>query len=370
MSSAPGNSSDVLAAMADGIGDLTFMSDDWIDAAHDVLNVQVAKHADAIKDSGSFTLCEVAHNPPAYLRLGPKLSWYAQFKDGDVEVGAGELPENECDFRVEGDHSILSNLARLQYPGRDPAVVARAQARLAKLSKWKMHGSPSSHKALASVLASLHGEFAARTMPRFVFMTPEWVSTARHLLTTRAMSEKYADGLTDVEYTFAEEFTHTPGYAFPDGSHGGFWVRCDRGSITVGAGPLPEALGPADALTIGMYAPIVPVGRTVNSAMTEGEQAQQAEYATAAFRFDKVAKRRPVEQSSPSGKGDMPVALARIFKPLHDLLSRRTSGELPVDYDASLKSEWAAPQAFDRASSYDPSWIRYDKVDIHGQPID
>ncbi|MEM7385799.1 MAG: DUF1553 domain-containing protein, partial [Verrucomicrobiota bacterium] len=33
-----------------------------------------------------------------------------------------------------------------------------------------------------------------------------------------------------------EEFTNTPKYAFPDGSHGGFWVRCDHGQLTVGAG--------------------------------------------------------------------------------------------------------------------------------------
>lgn len=368
MSLAMGTSSDVLAAMPDGVGDLTFMSEDWIDAARDVLMAQVAKHAEALVGSGTFTLCEVAHNPPAYLHLGPKLSWYAKFKDGDVEVGAGELPEDACDFRVEGDHSILSNLARLQYPGRDPAVVARAQARLTKLSKWKMHGAPSSHKALASVLASMHGEFAARTMPRFVFMTPEWVSTARHLLTTRATSEKYAAGLRGLEYIFCEEFTNTPAWAFPDGSHGGFWVHCDHGQISVGAGALPEALGPADTLTEGPYAAIVPVGRTVNASLSDEDKEVLAAYQKAALGYDKAAGRPAIETTSPSGKGPMPPELGRVFMPLHDQLSMRTSGELPSDFDPSIKPEWATPVSFDRSADYDPSWVRYDKVDFYGNP--
>ena len=84
-------------------------------------------------------------------------------------------------------------------------------------------------------------------------MTPEWVASARHILSERAASAKYAHGIKDVVYTFSEEFTETPRYAFPDGSHGGFWVRCDHGAITVGAGPLPEELGPADGLTKGPY---------------------------------------------------------------------------------------------------------------------
>lgn len=370
MSSGNQTASVLLAAMADGIGDLTFASPQWVDAAREALTIEVAKRAGSLETLEKFTLCEVAYNPPTYLHCGPSLAWHAKFVGASVEVGTGELPDGECDFKVQGDHSIISNLARIQYLERDPGVVAAAQARLGKLSRWKMVGKAPAHTGLAAVLRSLHDRLAARTMPRFVFMTPEWVSVARHVLSSRATSEKYADGIKDVEYTFSEEFTDTPRYAFPDGSHGGFWVRCDHGAITVGAGPLPEALRPADALTLGMYVPIVPVGRTVNSAMTKAEQQQQAEYAKGAFRFDKVAGRRPVEQSSPSGKGDMPTALARIFMPLHDLISKRTSGELPVDYDSSVKSEWAAPQPFDRDASYDPSWLRYDKVDIYGEPLD
>ena len=57
-----------------------------------------------------------------------------------------------------------------------------------------------------------------------------------------------------------------------DGSHGAFWVRCSCGAITVGAGPLPEELEPADRLTKGVYTPVVPVGRTVNTAMSAEEQ--------------------------------------------------------------------------------------------------
>ena len=247
-------------------------------------------------------------------------------------------------------------------------MVAAAQARLNKLSRWELHGAMPQHKVLASVLRSLHDTMASRTMPRFVFMTPEWVSCARHILSTRAVSEKYRDGIRDVEYTFSEEFTDTPRYAFPDGSHGGFWVHCNHGAITVGAGPLPAELEPADRLTKGVYTPVVPVGRTVNAAMTPEEQEEQVTYGKAAFRFDKVAGRAPVTQSSPSERGEMPPELARIFMPLHDELSKRTSGELPMDFDSTLKPEWASAQGFDRSESYDPSWLRYAKVDIYGEP--
>jgi hypothetical protein len=53
---------------------------------------------------------------------------------------------------------------------------------------------------------------------------------------------------------------------------------------------------------------------------------------------------------------------------LHDELSKRTSGELPVDFDSSIKPEWATPTTFDRSASYDPSWLQYAKVDIYGEP--
>lgn len=366
-----GNShtSDLLASMAEGIGDLTFASSEWVEAAREVLAHDVAKHSDGLSNLGTFTFCEVAHNPPAYLNCGPSLAWHAKFKDSSVVVACGELADDECDYKIEGDHSIISNIARILYHNRDPKVVAAAQARLNKLSKWKITGKTSANRSLSSVLRTLHDTMAPRTMPRFVFMTPEWVSTARYILSTRASSEKYAQGIKSVKYVFSEEFTDTPRYAFPDGAHGGFWVNCDNGQITVGAGPLPKELEPADQLTKGYYTPIVPVGRTVNAAMTDIDNEQQDSYRKAAFRYDKVAKQSPVTQSSPSEKGSMPVELSRIFMPLHDELSKRTSGELPADFDNTIKLQWATPQSFDRRSNYDASWLRYDKVDIYGNKI-
>ena len=73
-------------------------------------------------------------------------------------------------------------------------------------------------------------------------------------------------------------------------------------------------------------------------------------------------------KSSPSGKGEMPIELARVFAPLHDELSKRTSGELPADFDESIQDSWKLPQAFDRNPGYDVSWLRYDQVDIYGEP--
>lgn len=359
----------VLAAMADGIGDLTFASPEWVAAAGEVLAAAATRHADGLADLGRFSLCEVAHNAPAYLHAGPSLAWHAHFDGAKVSAHVGELCPEACDFKVEGDHSVMSNLGRISFHGKDPVVVAAAQARLQKLSRWEAHGKLPQHPVLVAVLRSLHDAMAPRTMPRFVWMSPEWVSSARHIVTTRAASEKYADGLTDVVYTFAEEFTDTPRYAFPDGAHGGFWIRCDHGEVTVGAGPLPEQLQPADALTKGVYTPVVPVGRTVNAAMTDYDKQEQARYSKLAFRRDEESGKHPVGQTSPSGKGPMPPELARVLMPLHDELSKRTSGDLPADYDLDVKADWAVPQEFDRDPDYDPSWLRYDEVDIYGEPL-
>ncbi len=363
-----GHHSVVLSAMADGIGDLTFASEEWVAAADEALAMAVARHAGSLADLGRFSLCEVAHNPPAYLHAGGSLAWHVHFNGANVTAHVGELCLEACDLKVQGDHSIMSNLGRIGLRSRDPAIVSAAQARLQKLSRWQVDGNVPQHPVLGAVLRSLHDAMAPRTMPRFVWMTPEWVSCARHIVTTRAASQKYADGIKDVDYTFAEEFTNTPRYAFPDGAHGGFWVRCDHGEVTVGAGPLPEELQPADALTKGIYTPVVPPGRTVNAAMTDADKEVQAAYIKTAFRRDKATGNLPVAQTSPSGKGPMPPELARVLMTLHDELSRRTSGELPADYELDVRPQWSDPQRFDRDPNYDPSWLCYDEVDIYGEP--
>lgn len=356
-----GHHSVVLAAMADGIGSLSFASEEWVVTMAERLGAIAARHAAGLGDLGAFTACEVAHNAPPYLHAGSSLAWHVRFDGATTQACGGELAAEGCDLKIEGDHSIMSNLGRVRLQGRDPAVVVAAQRRLTKLSRWRMSGAFPKHPVLGVVLRTLHDEMAALTMPRFVFMTPEWVSSARHILTERAA--RFAGSLRDVAYTFAEEFTDTPRYAFPNGDHGGFWVRCERGLVTVGAGPLPEALAPADGLTKGPYALAVPVGRTVEAAMTDEEKAQKADYSQAAFRPDGSGE-YPVRQSSPSGKGPMPRALMRVFEPLHDELSKRTAGDLPADYEAD--SPPPDPLPFDRAEGYDKSWLRFDKFDIYG----
>ena len=368
MSIAEGHHSVVLAAMADGIGDLSFASEQWVTEAAATLAAAVAHHASRLQDLGAFAFCEVAHNPPAHLHVGGALAWHARFEGPTVRVATGELAAEECDLKIDGDHSIMSNLARLQYRGRDPAVVAAARERLMKLCNWRLRGALPQHAALGIVLGALHDEMAVRTLPRFVFMTPEWVSSARHILTERASSAKYAPGIQDVVYTFSEEFTETPAYAFPDGSHGGFWVHVNHGHITVGAGPAPAERQPVDALTKGPYGRVVPVGRTVEAALTDAEKEQKDAYAKMAFAPPPGSKDFPVSQTSPSGRGAMPKELMRVFAVLHDELSLRTSGELPADYDESQDADWAQPQSFDRAADYDASWVRYDAFDIYGTP--
>lgn len=357
----------LLAVSAPGIGDLTFATDEWISYAQEVLTEQHAQFAEQLTDLAPFTLCEVGMNPPAYLKGADRLAWWARFSATGVEVGNRELPEADCDYKIVADHSVLSNITRILYQGTDPTLVAQAQSRLQKLSRWQIHGQASVHPVLKVIFANLHDALAHRTMPRHPFMTSEWVASARYFLTQRAHSAKYAPGLRKVTFTFSEEFTHTPHYAFPDGSHGGFWVHCDHGAITVGAGPLPAALEPADMLTKGAYTPVVPVGRTVNAAMTEADLAAQKDYQRMAFSPDANDGESPVTQTQPSGRGPMPDVLARVFAPLHDALSKRTSGELPGDF-ADVRQNWRTPQSFDRDPSYDGSWLRYDKVDIYGNP--
>lgn len=349
----------VLATMAEGVGDLSFATPEWVAAAQEALTAAVAKHADGLKDLGEFTLCEVAHNPPAYLHAGAKLAWYVKFDGSKVEAHTGELSADQCDLKIEGDHSIMSNLGRIQYHGNDPTVVAKAQARLGKLSRWEISGSMPDHPVLRAVLRSLHDTMAVRTLPRFVWMSPEWVETARRLLSARA--EEFADGIEDVEYLFNEVFTDPPAFAFPGGEDSGFWVHCSHGEITVGYGRSPAELGTPDYMNELLYTPIVPVGRTVNAAMTDDDKAGQGAYSAAALAGIDLGPGKTVGAQMPPGLG-------RVFGNLHDDLSLRSSGELPSDYDKSVRKEWATPYEFDRDPGYDASWLLYDKFDIYGNP--
>ena len=361
------DSSVLLATMADGIGDLVFLSKEWIEVASEVLTQELAKRKDQLKDLESYTLCEVAVNPPPYLDCGGKLSWNAKFKTDKVDVSMGELPDSECDLKLTGDHSLMSNVARIQYHNRDPELVRHAQDRVFRLGKWVRHGKFPPNAALAEVLRSFHDTMAVRTMPRFVWMSPEWVSCARHIISSRARSDKYHAGLIDVEYKFAEEFVNPPGYAFPSGEVAGFWVHCHLGSITVGTGSLPDHLQPADFQNRGEYIPVLPVGRTVETTMTDEDREEQKNYFRSAFRVEKGME--PIfVQTWKSGKPDLPPALGRVMMVLHDELSKRTSGELPSDYQ-HVRDQWNSVLSFDRDKHYDSSWLKYNEYTIYGQPI-
>lgn len=355
--------------MPESIGDLTFATKEWVDAARDVLNEEVDRYRDQLKDVKRHSFSQVARNAPVHLHAGNTLAYSVIFQNGGAEILAEELPDDQCDMKMTGDHSLMSNMARLVFQGKDPKLVDAARNRLFSLGRWQMFGNQPPERVLHSIWQAVNDKMAERTMPRFVFMTPEWVSSARAILTTRARSEKYRDAIKSIDFTFSEEFTYTPKYAFPDGSHGGFWVRCRQGKVIVGAGPLPENSQPADMLTLAMYSAVVPVGRTVVANMTDEEKEAQSVYQQQAFRYDKELSLRPAEQTQPSGRGPMPPDLGRVFVPLHDELSKRTSGELPSDYDDTIPSKWGDPQTFDRHPDYDPSLLRYDEVDIYGNPL-
>ncbi|MCY4655855.1 MAG: hypothetical protein OXC80_03465 [Gammaproteobacteria bacterium] len=363
-----GHLTSLLACMPEGIGDLTFGTDSFLEVAQSVLSNTVSRRGSQLPELPAFTMCFVGHNPPAYLHLGGSIAWNFTINGAEGRVAAGELPESECDYRIEGDHSLMSNYARVLHQGVNPAIRQHATNRLERIGRWEIGGKLPDSSILISLLHEFHDQLASRVMPRFTFMTPEWVSSARHVLTSRANSEKYRDLLTSVSFTFSEEFTNTPRYAFPDGSHGGFWVNVVNGAVTVGAGPLPEELGPADMLTKGNYIPVVPVGRTVNVALTDQDKSAQRDYSRAAFaaRADGVL---PVNQSSPSGGSPMSPELGKIFVPLHDELSKRTSSELPSDFDDGIEERWRTPQSFDRDPSFDKTWLRYEQYDIYGDEL-
>lgn len=368
MTIANGSASVLTAAMPSSIGDLTYATTEWVDVAREILDEETERFQDVLSSTESFTFCRVGHNAPQYLHSSNALAFTVRFEDGGANIVAEEIPDDECDVKTVGDHSLMSNQARLVTSGSDPKVIQAAASRLATIGRWEQLDNRPPPEIVRIVWQKVQDRMAPRTMPRFVFMTPEWVSSARTILTDRANSDKYKDGLRGVDFLFSENFSHTPAYAFPDGSNGGFWVSCKFGELTVGAGPVPEELGEPDFLTSAMYTPVVPVGRTVNASMTDEEKKESEEYGKTAFRFDKALKLRPVEQTQPSGRGPMPAELARIFMPLHDELSKRTSGEHPMDYDETLKPEWSQKLAFDRHPDYDPSWLRYGEVDIYGIP--
>ena len=105
-----GNHSVVLSAMADGIGSLTFATEEWVAVAAERLGALVDQHAPGLADLGAFTLCEVAHNAPAHVHAGASLAWHMRLDGATTTVAAGELPAGECDLKIEGDHSIMSNV--------------------------------------------------------------------------------------------------------------------------------------------------------------------------------------------------------------------------------------------------------------------
>ena len=355
----------IITSMADGIGELSFAGNEWVARAKTEMEICHGLHKADLGDV-AFSLCEVAHNPPRYLDSGNRVSWHAIFANGSVTVASGLL--DSADLIIEGDHSILSNLARVQHAGRDPDIVSEAQTALQKLSRWKLTGAVLEHSGLRGLLQSFHDSMAKVTLPRFVWMSPEWVAMARHILTTRATSEKYRESLSEVDYTFAEEFHSVPRYVSPPDENLGFWVKVSRGNLIVGSGPLPAELGEPDQLTYGDYRPTLPVGRTVNAAMSENDQQSQAGYSKSAFQYDKNNESPVIQQSSPSGKGPMPKELSRIFAPLHDELSKRSSGELPSDFSSDLSPAWSQSAEFDRKEGYSKGWLRYDKVNLYGEP--
>jgi len=380
-----------------GIGDLCYLCPEWVAAARDVLVATAARHSEGLRDLGQFTLCEVAHNPPWHsspygesyksetkpytspangpgrVLYGNKLAWWVRFRGASVDAQEGELPASECDLKIQGDHGIMSRLARVLNSGVDPQTVAAAKAQLMPQSRWVVEGKMKEHEVLKAVMSGLHDAMAARTIPRFVWMSRDWVSSAREIITARASNPKFCDDarrqpmLKDVNYIFAEEFTDPPRYVSPDGSSSGFWVAIRHGNVTVGSGRLPKEYGEPDTQTKGQYVPILVGGRTVNAALNKEEQAMISEHSARLPRMFNGKPTMTAVQRVKKGSVPMPISMSLLLLPMHDELSLRASGEVPSDFDPSIQDGGAPP--FDRSSEYGKTWLRYDKVDVYGQPL-
>eukprot|EP00747_Dinoflagellata_sp_TGD_P073477 gnl/TRDRNA2_/TRDRNA2_157914_c0_seq3.p1 gnl/TRDRNA2_/TRDRNA2_157914_c0~~gnl/TRDRNA2_/TRDRNA2_157914_c0_seq3.p1 ORF type:complete len:349 (-),score=71.26 gnl/TRDRNA2_/TRDRNA2_157914_c0_seq3:87-1133(-) len=311
----------------------------------------------------------------SHLRMGNKLAWCVRFSNASVECQPSELPASDCNYKVEGDHAIMSRLARVVNKGVDPDVVAAAKAMLVPQSKWVVDGKMAEHRVIAAIVEEVKDAMAVRTIPRCVWMTPDWVACAREIITTRANNPKFRDDerrkpmSKDIDYIFAEEFTDPPRYASPTGRSGGFWIVWRHGTIKVGFGTLPAEYGEPDLQTKGQYIPTLAGGRTVNAALNKEEQALVAERAA---NTPKMFNGKPTfvaiqKVNKKKGSGPMPMAMGIVMMPMHDELSLRSSGEIVSDFDPSVPDGGAAP--FDRSPDYVQTWARYDKVDVYGQPL-
>ena len=72
-------------------------------------------------------------------------------------------------------------------------------------------------------------------------------------------------------------------------------------------------------------------------------------------------------QQVKEGSTEMPAAMGMLMLPMHEELSLRSSGECVSDFDVTV-DDGGAPR-FDRSPEYERTWLRYDKVDIYGQPL-
>merc|ERR1712216_62289 len=117
--------------------------------------------------------------------------------------------------------------------------------------------------------------------------------------------------------------------------------------------------------TKGKYVPVLAGGRTVNAALNKEEMkqvAEQNERNGEARVMEAVMKVNKKKASTP-----MPPVMGVCMLPMHDELSLRSSGELPSDFDSKFPDGGALP--FDRHPEFSETWLRYDKVDVYGQPL-
>jgi hypothetical protein len=192
--------------MAEGPGEICYASAEWIKAAEASLPEVVSSMSDDLKNLDNYVLCIVAHNAPIWLRVGSKLAWGIRVANGEASLFEGEL--DECDLKIEGDHSILSNLSRIvkhDDTGREVAARYTKQTRLVATPGVELP------PAMKKLNETLHHKMAEKTFPRYVFMTPEWAGLARLMISAGA--ERNAEDLKEVSLTFSEEMYGGPAWA-------------------------------------------------------------------------------------------------------------------------------------------------------------
>jgi len=317
----------VTGPLFDGDGDLEFFGPAWVAEARAFLTTRVAEKAASLKGV-SFSLAEVATNPPSHLApAGHTLGWAIYLEDGQLRVETGDRQDTEQ--RVEFDYEDGVEIGRIVYSKMKPEDLEtmkrlnQQSAERATRAGKQPSSAPKVPPPLVTTLLKLHDHMAKRTMPRYHAYSPKWVAVARAFVERQARLPEVAATLSGHtgSFTFCEQVNGPPKHLSPDGSPIGFFLRIKDGQATAGA-DIPEQ---CDVKIYLDYATNCPVASYVYSGRSKEEMKQ----------FVKTTMSAVQKSAKQENNPNMDKATAKLFgklmaagevgdNALHDILARRT----------------------------------------------